>query len=425
MTQPKTPLRMAVTGLVLVVAAIAAYALYKRYVEYPWTRDGQVRANVILVAPRVAGWVSTVAVTDNQPIEKGDLLFEIDPTSFELSVVSARVQLDQAREQVGSLEAAVVVQEASVEQARPGIATAEGQIDAARAEVGSAEDAVGSSRAGLDIAQATIDRREADHTKDISERDRAVKLAAEGAGSVKRAESETAAALSSKAQVASAYASKVQAESDLSQSESGLVQAQANLRVVENGLPQAQAGLVTALANLRQAQANLGVPGEENVNVRAAKAALAEAELDLEWTRVLAPASGFVTNLTLDEGHYSQVGSSAMALVDRSTFWVSGYFQETDLGRIAVGDPVVVTLMSHPDHEIEGEVESFGWAIDPPDIGDAGTSGDVGLVPSVEPSFDWIRLAQRVPVRVKIMQVPEGVQLIAGTTASVAVRPRD
>jgi multidrug resistance efflux pump len=81
----------------------------------------------------------------------------------------------------------------------------------------------------------------------------------------------------------------------------------------------------------------------------------------------------------------------------------------------------VITLMSHRNKPIEGVVESIGWAINPPDI--ATTEGTSGLVPQVEPSFDWIRLAQRVPVRVRIETVPDGIQLISGTTASVAIKP--
>ena len=95
---------------------------------------------------------------------------------------------------------------------------------------------------------------------------------------------------------------------------------------------------------------------------------------------------------------------------------------ETQLRYIEVGDPAIVTLMAHPDKPLSGEIESFGRAISPPHV--AQVEGLAGLVPQIEPTFDWVRLAQRVPVRVKITQVPDGVDLIAGITATVAIQPR-
>ncbi len=85
------------------------------------------------------------------------------------------------------------------------------------------------------------------------------------------------------------------------------------------------------------------------------------------------------------------------------------------------GDRAIITLMSHRDQTLEGEVESIGWAINPPGV--ATTAGSQGLIPQIEPSFDWIRLAQRVPVRIRMSEVPDRIQLVSGTTASVVVRP--
>jgi multidrug resistance efflux pump len=99
---------------------------------------------------------------------------------------------------------------------------------------------------------------------------------------------------------------------------------------------------------------------------------------------------------------------------------VDGYFQETKLKHIKPGDRAIITLMSHPDIELEGVVDSIGYAINPPDI--AATEGASNLVPQVEPTFDWVRLPQRVPVRIRLQDVPEDIQLVSGMTASVAIR---
>ena len=98
---------------------------------------------------------------------------------------------------------------------------------------------------------------------------------------------------------------------------------------------------------------------------------------------------------------------------------MQGFFRENQLGRMRVGDRAVVTIMGRRDEPIEGVVESIGYAINPPDV--ATTDGSGRLVPQVQPSFDWIRLAQRVPVRVALEELPEGFELISGTTASVVI----
>ena len=110
-----------ITLALVIVAVFAAVELYRRYTEQPWTRDGQIRADVIKVAPRVSGYVVRVAVSDNQTIKKGQLLFEIDPSDYELAVRHAEVNLDQAREDVEALEAAVRAAEAGVEQSNAAV----------------------------------------------------------------------------------------------------------------------------------------------------------------------------------------------------------------------------------------------------------------------------------------------------------------
>ena len=108
----------------------------------------------------------------------------------------------------------------------------------------------------------------------------------------------------------------------------------------------------------------------------------------------------------------------ALALVDVNSFWVYGYFRETMVGELRPGDRAIVTLMTYPDRPLEGYVDSIGWGI-------AQRDGSVGqdLLPAINPTFEWIRLAQRVPVRVHLDLVPEGVELRVGTTASVLVMP--
>jgi multidrug resistance efflux pump len=336
MTSPSRSIRMLFTAGLVVIAALAAFYLYWRYLEHPWTRDGQVRALIVNVTPRVAGNVVQVHVADNQFVHKGDLLLEIDPAQYRLAVQAAAVELDLQRQTVAELEAAIESAAATVEAVTASLEEARKESERARA-------------AGQAVSAEYVDQRAT-----------AVDVAA--------------------------------------------------------------AGLSEGKAKLAEAKQTLGTPGEDNVRIQAAKVALDRAKLNLSWTQITAPSDGFVTNVNVEEGDYADVGIPLLAFVDSTSFWVSGYFMETQLRHIRIGDPAVITLMAHPDQPLAGEVESFGRAISPPDV--ALVEGVAGLVPQVQSTFDWVRLAQRVPVRVKITHVPDGVDLIAGITATVAIRPR-
>ncbi len=148
----------------------------------------------------------------------------------------------------------------------------------------------------------------------------------------------------------------------------------------------------------------------------AAQASLDDAELNLEFTQQRAPVDGYVTNLNLRLGSQAVANQPSLALVDINSFWVHGFFKENYIADMRQGDRAIVTLMSYPDTPLEGQVDSVGWGI-------AQTDGSTGynLLPTISPTFEWIRLAQRVPVRIHLTEVPDDVKLRVGTTASVLV----
>jgi multidrug resistance efflux pump len=150
--------------------------------------------------------------------------------------------------------------------------------------------------------------------------------------------------------------------------------------------------------------------------VLGAKAQLEQAQLDLEFTQVKAPVDGYVTNLNLRLGSQAVANQPALALIDINSYWIHGYFREDRIKGINAGDRAVVTLMSYPDRPLEGRVDSLGWGIAQED----GSTG-YNLLPTINATFEWIRLAQRVPVRVHLVDPPEDIPLRVGTTASVMV----
>jgi len=138
--------------------------------------------------------------------------------------------------------------------------------------------------------------------------------------------------------------------------------------------------------------------------------------LNLDFTKVWAPTDGYVTNLRLGVGDSAVAHQPMLAVIDANSFYVQAFFRETFVGNFQNGDRAVVTLMSYPDTPLEAKVDSIGWGI-------AQQNGSTGfeLLPSVAPTFEWIRLAQRLPVMVRIEKLPDNVKLRAGTTASVLV----
>ncbi|WP_426112450.1 efflux RND transporter periplasmic adaptor subunit [Pseudomonas sp. DSP3-2-2] len=147
-----------------------------------------------------------------------------------------------------------------------------------------------------------------------------------------------------------------------------------------------------------------------------AQAQLEAAELNLRRTRVLAAVDGYVTNLNVHRGDYARMGEAKMAVVDMNSFWVYGFFEETKLPHIRVGDPADMQLMS--GQLLKGHVESIARG-----IYDRDNPESRELIADVNPTFNWVRLAQRVPVRIHLDQVPEDVILSAGTTCTVIVNP--
>lgn len=278
--------RYALTLCAVAAATLLAFMMWKHYAQTPWTRDGRVRADVVQIAPDVSGPVIRVAVRDNQWVNRGDVLYAIDPHWLTLAVASAQAEVESRRHEMVMRQ------------------------DAAR-------------------------RR---------------------------------------AQIKAAISSE-----DLQQTGSA---------------------------------ANVAV-----ANCHGALAALELAELNLSHATVRAPVSGYITHLRLRPGDYATAGETKVAIVDAHSFWVVGYFEETKLRHIRVGDTAHIVLMGY-DPVIAGHVESIGHG-----IGDNNDeTGGLGL-PDVEPTFSWVRLAQRVPVRIHIDALPKGIELVAGLSASVEVVP--
>jgi multidrug resistance efflux pump len=161
----------------------------------------------------------------------------------------------------------------------------------------------------------------------------------------------------------------------------------------------ARAGLDNARAELARARADLGEADADNPEIRAAVAQLESAELDFSYATVVAPVNGYVTDLTLSQGSYASVGSPMLSLVNTDSWRVVAYYKETQLENIRPGQPAAVYLPAYPGVRFEGSVQGIGWGVEQQDgDGERGSDG----VPSVTPTVDWVRMAQRFPVRITL-----------------------
>ena len=284
--QPPAAFNVVATLLVFAAAVLLTWLAWNYYEYSPWTRDGRVRVYTVEIAPEVSGTVVEMAVRDNQFVHKGDLLFRIDPGTFQNSVKQAIGQVAHAKAQTSYLQA-----QAERRQALP------------------------------DIAASAEDK-----------------------------------------------------------------------------------------------QNTAGIAQSASADVLQSEGALDQATLNLERTVIRAPVNGWVKNLLLQAGSFAMTGRSALTMVDADSFWIEGYFEETQLPRVRVGAPVQAVLLAYPRLAVTGRVSGLGRGIDVPDA----SPGVQGL-PSVNPVFTWVRLAQRIPVRVELTDVPCPIVLSSGLTATVTV----
>jgi multidrug resistance efflux pump len=261
---------------------------------------------------------------------------------------------------------ALELSEAAVRQARANAQNIAGQIPVQEAQVGANKAQVEQEQAALTFAV-----QQAARYQDLAQRE---------AGTIQM-EQQTA--------------------STLGQTQAALKNAQATLALAERQITSLKAQLSSAEASIEQAAAQRH-----------------QAQVNLGRTKILSPVNGWVTNLTVQLGDYATIGRSVISLVDADSFWVDAYFEETQLASIREGDPAKIKLLGY-SQIINGEVGGVARGINVPNA----QANDQGLA-SVNPIFTWVRLAQRVPVRIRIDKVPDGIRLIAGTTATVQVDPR-
>jgi multidrug efflux system membrane fusion protein len=373
-------------GIIVAAAAIAVVVTLLQWETRPQTDDATVRANFVGIAPQVNGHIVELHVRDNQQVKEGDLLFLIDPRPYEIALERARATLLLTRTEVDGLKNGATT-------AVAGVSKAEAQLNASAADV---------ERREMDpvVADAEIARLEAQFQRADDHLKRVEPLLPEQfvtADSVEQA----------RTQRASALAALNEARARKRAAVATLVSTRAQHVATEAALKQARS---------ERARAQDAIGQIEGINARlaAAQAAVHSAELDLSYCRVRAPFTGLVVNMNISNGAFARAGAEVFTLVDTRTWYVVANFRETQLRHIPAGAPVDLYLQSQASKHFRGTVVGLGWAVLP----ENGTS--VNGLPRVERSLDWIRLAARFPIRIKVDNPDDSFRLGASAVATVS-----
>ena len=366
-------------GRIVSYASIAAgvitlLVVWNQIQRYPRTDDAYLRANTVGMAPRVFGQIVELPIRDNQIVHVGDLLYRIDPRPYEVALARAEAKLAVVDFDVRALNDAVKVADAKIETARAEVARANAEVNRRTADVTAA-------KARADYAQDYLSRVKPLLEQQFITADR-----------VALAESDMQAA---KAAVAAA--------------EAGVVNAQATVVA-------AQSAVVSAEAEQKQARNALAQVGDMNVRVAAAKVEVDDAKLNLQYCEVRATVEGWVTNLNTNVGAFVKVGDTLFSLVQNTEWWVMANFLETEIEQIRVGQEVAVYIYAYPGHRFKGTVQGIGWALY------QANGATQQSLPDVKPTLNWVRLAQRFPVRITLEPFDAQYPYRMGATVTAIVK---
>jgi membrane fusion protein (multidrug efflux system) len=387
-TVTERPRRAGRAYLILTVVAVLVAGGW--YLHRWWTAgkestdNAQIEADVVPIAARVGGVIVTAKVHDNQHVNQGDVLFEIDPAPLDLAVQHAEAVLGAARQKQASADAQVAIVESS---SKGGLSSAKASLTGASASVKSADDA---ARA----AEAAVSRAQTELTLATTERANAQQLLDKGAITKREMDQTNRTYDVARAALASAMAQRDSARANRSAAAARVAEAEG--RVTQSGPVDQQVAVARAAAGL----AAEGVKDAEN--------ALATAKLDRSYATVVAPISGTISRLGAHPGQTVSAGAALLMLVPEETYVVAN-FKETQIGEMRPGDKVDIEIDAY-DGTFHGVVDTVAPA----------TGARFSLIPADNATGNFVKVVQRVPVKIKWTDPPKKL-LLPGLSAEVTV----
>jgi membrane fusion protein (multidrug efflux system) len=380
-----------IVALVAIVAVLGGFLYWLHARNFEDTDDAQIDGHLNPISAKVDGTVLTVSssVEDNHPVEAGEVLVVIDPATYQ-------AEFDRAKAEVARLQATAAAAQAQVPVTS---ANAKGQLQIAQAGLGQARDAVGTEKANLVAARAKVQQAEAVYHQREADRERYAKLIAKQEVSRSEYGAREADARAAQAALEAARADVVAGENRVRQAESKVTQQQADVLRAQSAPEQIQAA---------QAQS-----GSANAGLGSARAQLAIAQLNLDHTKVVAPVSGYIGRSSVEVGQRVQTGQPLFTIIQTADLWVTANFKETQLELMRPGQPVTLHVDSF-DRDYTGKVASLASA----------TGARFSLLPPENATGNFVKVVQRLPVRVRIDPGQDIKELRPGMSVDAKVRVR-
>jgi membrane fusion protein, multidrug efflux system len=394
-----------IVGVVLLVVTSLAVWLWLTAGDMT-TDDAQVDARVTQIAARVGGTVQQVPVKDNQLVEAGTLLLQIDPRDYQVAV-------DKARAELADAEGAAVAAQANVPitttTAASNVTTAQAAVEQAHGAIDAALKEIEAARARLATAQARQREAEANATRSARDVERLRGLLAKDEVSQQQFDAAVAAADAARAAGDSTKSQIVEAEVGIHVAESRLVQARA-------GEQQAQAALRSARTEPDQVTQTRARAASAEARARQARATLAQAEFNLQYATLKAPVKGIVSRKSVEIGQVIQAGQPLMALIPLEEVWITANFKETQLRDMRPGQRVTIKVDAYGGRAFQAHVDSIA----------AATGARFSLLPAENATGNFVKVVQRVPVKIVLDQGQDAEQLLRpgmSVTPTVYTKP--
>jgi membrane fusion protein, multidrug efflux system len=410
----KRPLFIYLAALLLIIGLIFAVRYYLHAITHESTDDAFIDGHIIQISPKVSGYVVKLLITDNQHVNAGDILLEIDPRDYEVRLAQARANLQSAIARHGAARinvelinvtsgASVVQASAGVDQARSNVHTTKAQVEAARGRLVQSQTQVKTAEANVEQALAQVAAAEAEAIRANADLPRYQQLYQKDEVSRQQLDSVVATARAANAQLEAARKRVAAARSQVADAQAGEQSAADSLRQAESQVDESRAKVGEAQGQLADANsrpqrvaASKSQVDVASADVEQAQAAVRQAELDLSYTKIYAPESGRITKRTVEAGEYLQPGDALFSIVP-DNLWVTANFKETQLTHMKPGQPVNVTVDAYPGQVFRARVDSL----------QRGSGAVFSLLPPENATGNYVKVVQRVPVKIVFEDTPD------------------
>ncbi len=414
----------------LLVAAIFGVRYYTYAASHESTDDAFIDGDIVQVSPKVSGHIIKLYVDSNQPVKEGDLLAEIDPRDYQSSVDQAEAALNAAitRQQAARINVALTsktshagVQQASsgVQLARQAVSTSTATVGNVQAKAAQAQAQVVSAIANSEQAKAQVAAAQAEATRATADVTRYEQLYGKDEVSQQQLDVARASAQTAVAGLEAARRRAAATEAQIAEAQANAAAADQNVKVAESQVGESRARVGTAEGQLTAASAapeqvasSEAQKTTADAEVERAQAALDQAKLLLSYTKIIAPQTGRTARKATEVGDYVQPGQALIAIVPEQV-WVVANFKETQLTYMKPGQPVDVRVDTYPGRVFHGHVDSI----------QPGTGARFSLLPPENASGNYVKVVQRVPVKILLDNLPETNALLAqGMSAEPEVK---